>query len=338
MGNIQKIEEFMENKIVYHYCSTEKAYNILHGRTIRLSDIIKSNDRLEMSILFPEYFDDLLKIYDELDGCESTFDYNEKIDGDTWREFVTDLKWHVTKLLEEGRISTYVMCFSEKGDLLSQWRGYADDAQGMALGFDFNMLKKYAVNSGLLELKKVIYLTEQERKDLVYESAKEVFHIVNILLQARRDGDIVIKTGSKFGNYIFENICWNILQQVNDTICYKMDGFEEEREWRLYFDNSINKDLSKCEVVRYLGNNEYQNQQAVDFINQRLYFQPTQKDIIPYLRITFEEIEAGERDVIREIIIGPCNSIDESTMKLFLQKQKIENCVFRNSKVKYTRR
>lgn len=83
------------------------------------------------------------------------------------------------------------------------------------------------------------------------------------MLRARREGNIIIQKGIKFGNYIFENICWNILQQVNDTICYKMAGFEEEREWRLYFDNSINKEYGECEIVRYLGDNQHLNQCAI---------------------------------------------------------------------------
>ncbi len=222
--------------------------------------------------------------------------------------------------------------------MLSQWRGYADDAQGMALGFDFNMLAKYAESSNLLKLEKVVYLTEQERRNLVKESVKDLFFIVNILLRARIEGNIIIQKGIKFGNYIFENICWNILQQVNDTICYKMAGFEEEREWRLYFDNSINKEYGECEIVRYLGNNQHLNQCAIDFIKDKLDFQPTRKDMIPYLCIPFEDIEMEKRNVIREVIIGPCNLIDESTMKLFLRKQRIENCEFRKSKVRYTRR
>ena len=60
--------------------------------------------------------------------------------------------------------------------------------------------------------------------------------------------------------------------------------------------------------------------------------------MIPYLCIPFEDIEMEKRNVIREVIIGPCNLIDESTMKLFLRKQRIENCEFRKAKVRYTRR
>ena len=30
---------------------------------------------------------------------------------------------------------TYAICFSERGDSLSQWRGYADDGSGVCIGF-----------------------------------------------------------------------------------------------------------------------------------------------------------------------------------------------------------
>jgi len=37
-----------------------------------------------------------------------------------------------------GAPAAYIACFSEKGDLLSQWRAYADDGEGVAIGFDPN--------------------------------------------------------------------------------------------------------------------------------------------------------------------------------------------------------
>lgn len=36
---------------------------------------------------------------------------------------------------------TYVACFSERKDCLSQWRGYADDRQGISIGFCKKMLE-----------------------------------------------------------------------------------------------------------------------------------------------------------------------------------------------------
>ena len=59
----------MENKgypkVLYHYASMEKGTSILKHKNIRLSDITKSNDVKEMSIFFPDLFDEMLKNYDE---------------------------------------------------------------------------------------------------------------------------------------------------------------------------------------------------------------------------------------------------------------------------------
>ena len=57
----------MENKgypkVLYHYASMEKGTSILKHKKIRLSDITKSNDVKEMSIFFPDLFDEMLKNY-----------------------------------------------------------------------------------------------------------------------------------------------------------------------------------------------------------------------------------------------------------------------------------
>ena len=38
----------------------------------------------------------------------------------------------------------FVACFSEAGDLLSQWRGYCPDGIGFSIGFDYEELKTVA--------------------------------------------------------------------------------------------------------------------------------------------------------------------------------------------------
>ena len=54
----------MENKgypkVLYHYASMEKGTSILKHKNIRLSDITKSNDVKEMSIFFPDLFDEIM--------------------------------------------------------------------------------------------------------------------------------------------------------------------------------------------------------------------------------------------------------------------------------------
>lgn len=40
-------------RILYHYCSTQKMYGIMSGKQIRMSDITKSNDYDEVYMFFP---------------------------------------------------------------------------------------------------------------------------------------------------------------------------------------------------------------------------------------------------------------------------------------------
>ena len=48
---------------LYHYCSNEKSYSILTSKSIRLSDIQKSNDYRELSLFFPKILDYIEELY-----------------------------------------------------------------------------------------------------------------------------------------------------------------------------------------------------------------------------------------------------------------------------------
>ena len=43
------------DKILYHYCNTQKMYGIMSGRQLRMSDITKSNDYNEVYMFFSRY-------------------------------------------------------------------------------------------------------------------------------------------------------------------------------------------------------------------------------------------------------------------------------------------
>ncbi len=45
-----------------------------------------------------------------------------------------------TGYLHEERLRIMVASFSEEGDQLSQWRGYADDSRGVSIGLDLRKL------------------------------------------------------------------------------------------------------------------------------------------------------------------------------------------------------
>ena len=111
-------------KTVYHYCSLDTFLNIVKSKTIRLSDVNKSNDYLELKSLLNSIENATLKICKEsdLDKYES-FIYC--MDSKSAVKYV--IKNIFQNLITYNNILVYAACFSEEKDLLSQWIEYAQN-------------------------------------------------------------------------------------------------------------------------------------------------------------------------------------------------------------------
>jgi len=119
----------------------------------------------------------------------------------------------------------FVTCFCEKGDLLSQWRGYGEAASGVALGFDLHI----AVAAGHLPprtfLRRVVYDPEDQRK-LVREAVDTWLATAESLL-------------SPAGGFGVDDLfpypaIWALQEALAEYhLCFKNPGFKEEEEWRL---------------------------------------------------------------------------------------------------------
>ena len=105
-------------KELFHYCSNQKCFSILESKTIRLSDIQKSNDYKELSLFFPKIFDCLEELYNQK---PFRFKYAGKTESAAFEEML-DLSYETwRKKFATGEFSNFVLCFSEKPDSLSQW-------------------------------------------------------------------------------------------------------------------------------------------------------------------------------------------------------------------------
>ena len=82
----------------------------------------------------------------------------------------------------------YVTCFSYQNDLLSQWRGYADDGRGAAIGFDLDVLKEVVTVSpeiskpSIVSLHKISY-SETEQREVVHQIVHELVDEIEKILQ-----------------------------------------------------------------------------------------------------------------------------------------------------------
>lgn len=175
---------------LYHYCSAATFQLIVSNRKVRLSDLTQSNDRAE-----GEWYWAVLKTLFE---------------GEQVPAWIDSTRAHHASLNNV----TLGLCLSEQGDLLSQWRGYADDARGFCIGFNPSAFVAGTPNGP--GLYKAIY------------SSEEQFRIVEWVrqMQSQRGPTDNILENSSFFQFVFKN-----------------GGFREEEEWRLI---SV-EPLSSCE-------------------------------------------------------------------------------------------
>ena len=163
-----------KNMIVYHYCSLESLNSILKNRSLRLTNILKSNDSMEISWICRYYDAEFKRAYENASDL-----FRSKISSERLMGYV---KLFTDEFFNENHADFryYVTCFSYQNDLLSQWRGYADDGRGAAIGFDLDVLKEVVTVSpeiskpSIVSLHKISY-SEAEQREVVLDKVMNCF-------------------------------------------------------------------------------------------------------------------------------------------------------------------
>lgn len=254
-----------EDDFVYHYCTVETMKEILERGTLRLSDIEKSNDYAERSwmknLIDQEFFERNSKDYQLVEAYRRG--------GACWWE---------NKIL-------YAACFSENADLLSQWRAYAMDGRGAAIGFYRSYLEKLDREVPELFYLKVNYEAQRQR-DYAMRQAAEIERLVK---EKRTMKEAVEKVFGK------SEIAYGMM---------KNPAFSEEQEWRLCMMVKT-EDLHKrfSELLSTVGI-YYKNSRLVSFLD---------------LNFSREKEEAVGR-----IILGPKCRLEIRDMKMALRAWSYE--------------
>ena len=132
---------------LYHYCSVETLKCILSNKTLRLSDIRKSNDPKEIEFLFEKYQNWNLKKHNYSD----TSQHNNKV-------------LDVDKIIQLKNETFLVLCLSKTYDTLAMWNRYA--CKGVAIEFDETELTS---------------LTEQDMEEILF-----VYGVSNVEIKKSR--------------------------------------------------------------------------------------------------------------------------------------------------------
>lgn len=146
------VQHLQSGQKLCHYTSLEGVIGIIGGRDLWLTNSRFSNDDEETNYghgLVDEILDDLRQVATN-DGT--------RVD---WLGRLAD------RIASSRGDQVYVCCFCEKDNLLSQWRGYAENGGGISIEFDpdgFTAFTGPDSLHGLMRLWKVFYDCEQQRK------------------------------------------------------------------------------------------------------------------------------------------------------------------------------
>lgn len=292
------VGDFMKKnnpEILYHYCSLETFLNIIKNRTIWLSDVTKSNDKQELRHLksmaklqLLTAQNEYLKRYSETPGFTYDFKAMESLNNLAERISLMEI------------FSTWVFCLSEEPDLLSQWRGYADNAAGICIGFDFEYLNKISTLQPnpdvMFQLKRIKY----EKTDTSNFYAKQI-DIENTPM----DFDA------------FKDKCKTALySSFSQAPFYKNSSFSEEKEWRISLTHlpSEIKELKKNLIIPQ-ELQEYMKFGECGYIAK-------QNKLVSHVELNISDI----KNAIKEIIIGPkCEATDDDILYFLISQNILEN-------------
>lgn len=287
----------MESKILYHYCSVETFLNIIRNHTLRLSDLCKSTDGLELKSLLDAVQKEVMNQYRNNDNFPNSVNYRKDIDG----AFSYRLEKLISKMKNNMDQMLFGICFSEEGDLLGQWREYADKGAGLAIGFDVNWFQSLCENN-IFKFAKVAYGCKKENEDIVKKYATSIYYE---MLEVNEKN---IVSDMYEANYMIE-LDQKCLYQ--ESIFIKSNEYENEKEWRLILDdeNTYKSYDDWCEYYNWDKSRIETSEDIYRLVPNGMEFMVRNGKIIPYLDLKFDTEE--DNYPIKKIVIGPNCKVDE---------------------------
>jgi len=263
-----------EESTLYHYCSNVVFCSIIEEATIWFSALSLSNDSMEGRLVGEL----LIEIARADQTEESKVGYLQAI-----QEALLDYS------------PGFGFCLSKRGDILSQWRGYADDGKGVSIGFNRQCLFSPPVSPILVPptLEDVIYDRGKQIEILQdwYNRIKANFETFNALHDRQLD---VAEIGGSLDysrNLTKANLHRSLLQiHERETFLMKSSGFKEEEEVRMILMENMGSDVVE---YRSVGNK-----------------------VIPY--VPYKLPKNSKR--INKVILGPKNSTPIPVVESMLKR------------------
>lgn len=261
---------------VHHYCSPPVFLSLIRNKELWLTSLTLSNDH-----------------------SEGTWMLNNWLEKFSHRIVKERLQRSGAKIAVEDVLRQNVAlgtCFSEERDLLSQWRGYAQDGAGFSVSFDKQKLEQFARDFegvSLLNFKKISYGNQDW---------EEVNDVIKALHGAFGEDAAKYEEGNGIGTMSLSFTPEKHQRQkeiAGDLFAIKNGAFKEEKEWRLFLFDSIDN----------IKNIEFRESRGL---------------LSPFVRIKVPP------DSIVGVTVGPTNPTPVSMVEAMLKKNEVEGPVSRS--------
>lgn len=286
---------------VYHYCSTDTFYRIVANKTLRLSDIEKSNDFMEKSW--------------SIHQCISHL--RGRISAGEDRQRGASLVDALEEEFSKYNRMILACCFSKQRDLLSQWRGYGDNGAGICLGVDAaNAFSNAHQRTRRFFSNRINFLGDIKNLgfDTIRYDAEELCRITEELFAMYVEMIPNELTPGKAAELMVRLI-------YPALPFFKSPAFREELEYRFVYYPELPVAPYKPELF---SEEEFQeklmlqkNPMELDrFILQPMNYRERNRNLVSYRDISFQNLPGS---FIRSITIGPRCPVDRETLKLFME-------------------
>jgi Protein of unknown function (DUF2971) len=181
-----------QHPTLYHYCSISTFLSVIERKHLWLSDINTMNDYGEMHWAYDMFIEAGNNILAKI-GLEflNIVDY-----------IIHNSQTHMLPML---------CAFSTDGDMLSQWRAYADGGSGVAIGFNAQKISSLSVRIASIE----------------YDKSEQVKYFENLLLSLHQIHEGLAESERR------DFLIRECAIMAMDMAFFKNPGFAEEKEVRI---------------------------------------------------------------------------------------------------------
>ncbi len=315
-----------EPEVLYHYTDAAGFIGIVQSRKLRATDIRFLNDPDELRYAW----DELLVALETAKTANP--EYSDAYEAALQAIAMTNA---VDLAVSEDRL--FSVSFSELSDELGQWRSYAGDAKGVALGFSQKSIAMlevpyfhHNVDGQLTQMTAMIGDTNQQvpfswgsfTQPVAYGDKARKRAIERVLWEVEQ---YCLKNGEGLLPTRLYNLINRIPNFLSQLALVKTKSYESEQEWRFTIPEHLGtSSLSMKQALGQIEEFKWAAQGALETVDVK--FRPGGlAGLKPYTEIPFQTA------ALVRVVIGP--NIEDRSLALSTARQVLDRHGFRDTEV-----